>query len=75
MGITIKMARAKINASQDKLAQDLGVSRVTYGGWESGKVRIPGYYLQRLAELTGVNANDFILTEPTKKYSHENKKE
>ena len=71
MGITIRMARAKINASQDKMAQDLGVSRVTYRSWETGAAKIPGVYLQKLAEMTEINPADFILDEPTKKFSRE----
>ena len=75
MGITIKMARAKINASQDKMAHDLGVSRVTYRNWETGAAKIPGVYLQRLAEMTDINPADFLLEEPTNKISNDTTEE
>lgn len=52
--ISIEMARRNISASQEKMAELLGVSRNTYGSWERYEVamNIPTGY--KFSEITGV---------------------
>lgn len=45
----IAAARARYEWSQRKLAEYLGVHRVTLAMWETGATRIPAEYLSRVA--------------------------
>jgi transcriptional regulator with XRE-family HTH domain len=46
----IRQRREELGYSQEKLAQLVGVSRVSIGSWEDGKHSISGRHLSRLAQ-------------------------
>ena len=59
-GIELKKLRESNGLSQNKLAQQLGVSQATVGMWESGK-RDPSFpVLRTICEFFDVSADQFL---------------
>ena len=56
----IKSLRNKLNISQEKLAQRIGVSWHTVNRWENGKRQPSPLAIQALEKLEGENGNNNI---------------
>lgn len=59
----ISMAAARVNAglTQEKIAEKLDVSRVTYAAWESGKANMKIAYFMAFCQITGFSTDDIFL--------------
>lgn len=61
MAISLKAARVNAGFTQTELARRLGVSKVTYWKWETGKAEPKHSQFQKLCEECGVEAQDIFL--------------
>lgn len=61
--IKIKLAAVRINAdmSQEELAREMGVTRVTVANWESGKTKMSKANLKMYAELCNFPMENIFL--------------
>ena len=57
----ISRIRQEKNLSQEEMAQKLGVTRVTYSKFESGKTRLINKKVERFAELNDVSPAELVL--------------
>ena len=57
----ISRIRQEKNLSQEEMAQKLGVTRVTYSKFESGKTRLIHKKVERFAELNDVSPAELVL--------------
>ena len=68
IGEIIKQERLKRNESQEKLSQQLGVSRQTIANWESGRTVPATDYLLQFCQLYGLSFDQLLgLSEPMEK--------
>ena len=61
MAISLKAARVNAGFTQNELAKRLGVSKVTYWKWETGKAEPKFSKYQQICDLCGVKAEDIFL--------------
>lgn len=61
MQITLKAARVSAGFTQQGLAEEMGVNRMTLANWENGKTRISTPSLMCFASLTGFSIDDIKL--------------
>ncbi len=61
--IKIKLAAVRVNAdkSQQEIADEMGVSRVTIGNWENGKVKMKEAEIRMFAELCNFPRENIFL--------------
>lgn len=59
----ISMAAARVNAgyTQEKMAEQLGISRKTYATWESGKADMKIAFFIAFCQITGFSTDDVFL--------------
>ena len=55
----LKYLRKKADLTQQKLADKIGVSKVTIGSWENKKTAIPAPSAKAIAEFFGVDYSEF----------------
>ena len=61
MAISLKAARVNAGLTQKKIAEELGVSPVTYWKWETGQVEPKFSQFQLICELCGVRTEDIFI--------------
>lgn len=60
-----------IKASIEEVAKEVGISRTTYGKYESGEIKIDVDKLQQLHDVHGLNINWVVLGKGSPIYSEE----
>ena len=58
LGNRIKKARERLHWTQDRLADELQISRTAVNRWEKGKQRPSGYYRRKLFSLLGLDEKE-----------------
>lgn len=61
--LTLAAVRVNANLTQEKLADELGVTRKMVADWESGKAEMRPAYLMAICYLTGFSVDDISLPE------------
>lgn len=60
IGTNIKRLRNRTKFSQQEIADELGIDRVTYSNWENEATCIKSQYIPKLAEIYGVDIQDLF---------------
>jgi len=68
--LPIKAARIAAGLSQEELAKELGVTRMTVSNWENNKrgMRTTAFYL--FCKITGFSTDDIIMPKKSAKREH-----
>lgn len=61
MAISLKAARVNTGLTQTEMAEKLGVSRITYWKWETGKSEPKYTQFMKICEVCGVRKEDIFL--------------
>jgi len=69
--LTLAAVRVNANYTQEKLADELGVSRKMVADWEAGKAEMRPAYLMAICYLTGFSVDDILLPERSAKSEQE----
>lgn len=67
--MTVQTARKAAGYTQQRLAEELGVSRSAVAMWETGETRPRSDRLLRLAEILGCTADELLGRKPPREAS------